>query len=80
MREGREEYVVVKKILGIRLNKKHVISEFLVENASGSEWISKKDAIVLAQSGVLYATVIRAKSGVYLRPRSHQKSFGNMVY
>ncbi|MBA2727298.1 MAG: hypothetical protein H0U49_03890 [Parachlamydiaceae bacterium] len=49
-REGREEYIEVKNVLGVHLNKKHVVSEFLVGNSSGSEWISKKDAIALAQT------------------------------
>lgn len=78
-REGREEFIEVKKILGVHFNKKHVVSEFLVGNSNGKEWISKKDAIVFAQAGILYATVVHAKSGDYLRPKFHQQSFRNMV-
>jgi hypothetical protein len=78
-REGREEYIEVKKILGVHLNKKHVVSEFLVGNSSDSEWICKKEAIALAQAGVLYATVVHAGSGDYLRPKFHQSSFSQMI-
>jgi hypothetical protein len=77
-REGREEYTEVKKILGVHLNKKHVVFEFLVGNSSGSGWICKKEAIALAQAGVLYATVVHAGSGDYLRPKFHQSSFRQM--
>ena len=78
-REGREEYVEVKKVLGVHVNKVHGISEFLVGSLSQSEWIPKKDAIVLAESGLLYAIVVHAKNGSYLRPKFHQMSFRQMV-
>jgi hypothetical protein len=60
-REGREEYTEVKKVLGVHLNKKHIVSEFLIGNSNGSEWISKKDAIALAQAGILYAILYMQK-------------------
>jgi hypothetical protein len=78
-REGREEYTEVKKVLGVHLNKKHIVSEFLIGNSNVSEWISKKDAIALAQTGVLYAIVVHAKSGDYLRPKFHQVPFSQMI-
>ncbi len=65
-REGREEYTEVKKVLGVHL-KKHTVSEFLIGDSTGSEWISKKDAIALAQAGILYAIVVHAKSGEQAR-------------
>jgi hypothetical protein len=67
-RVGKEEYVEVKKILGIHVNKKHIILEFLVGNSITSTWISKHDAIVLAEEGKLHAVVVHAKNGTYLRP------------
>jgi len=66
-REGREEYIEVKKILGVRLNKKRTISEFLVGNSGASKWITKQEAIALAEKGGLHATVVHAKQGIYLR-------------
>lgn len=78
-REGREEYTEVKKILGVRINKQHVIFEFLIGSADGSKWIPKKEAIVLAEAGFLYAIVVHTKGESYLRPKFHQKSFRQMV-
>lgn len=35
-REGKEEYIEVKKILGVHINKKHIMFEFLVGNSTAS--------------------------------------------
>lgn len=78
-REGREEYTEVKKVLGVRINKRHVITEFLVGNSNDSAWIIKKEAIALAEAGVLYAIVVHTKGEPYLRPKSHQTLFREMV-
>jgi len=72
-REGREEYIEVKKILSVRLNNKRIISEFLVGNAGAGKWISKQEAIALAEKGGLHATVVHAKHGIYLRSEYHGK-------
>lgn len=79
-REGREEYTPtkVKKVLGVHV-KRHVITEFLIGNLSESSWITKKEAIVLAEAGQLFAIVVRTKREPYLRPKAHQKSFREMV-
>lgn len=56
-----------------------MITEFLVGNLSGSSWVTKKEAIVLAEAGVLHATVVHTKREPYLRPKTHQTSFREMV-
>jgi len=78
-REGREEYIEVKKILGIHFNKKRVISEFLVGNSSASIWISKQEAIALAEEGKLHAVVVHSKHCVYLRPEYHHIPFKQLI-
>lgn len=45
---GFEEYIEVKKITGVHLNKKRTISEFLVTDSASSIWMSRVDAIALA--------------------------------
>lgn len=79
-REGREEYTPskLKKVLGVRM-KRHVITEFLVGNLGESSWITKKEAIVLAEAGKLIATVVHTKGESYLRPKTQQQSFREMV-
>lgn len=78
-RQGREEYTEIKKIIGVHINKKHVIFEFLIANSDSKEWISKKEAVALAKAGQLYATVVHTKGEPYLRPKFHQTSFKQMI-
>ena len=79
-REGREEYTPteMKQVLGVHM-KRHVITEFLVGDMTESAWITKKEAIALAESGKLIAIVVHTKGEPYLRPKIHQKSFREMV-
>lgn len=78
-REGREKYIEVKKVLGVHFNKKGVISEFLVGDGLTNLWISKPDAITLAEEGELQAVVVHAKQGFYLRPAYHLMPFKQMI-
>ncbi|MES2344919.1 MAG: hypothetical protein V4494_03150 [Chlamydiota bacterium] len=78
-REGREEYIEVKKVLGIHFNKKRVIFEFLVGDSMVNSWISKQEAIVLAEEGRLHAIVVHTKRGVYLRPEYHRTPFKQLI-
>jgi len=78
-REGKEEHIRVQKILGIHVNKKRIIFEFLIGDAVESAWVSKQDAILLAEEGKLHAIVVHGKNGAYLRPEYHHTSFKNMI-
>lgn len=73
--EGYEEFKVVEKITGIRMNKKRVISEYLVRGIRGERWLLKDAAIAMAEEGCLHAVVVHTKNGVYLRPEHGSKSF-----
>lgn len=68
----------MKKVLGVHM-KRHVITEFLVGDLTESVWITKKEAIALAEEGKLIATVVHTKGEPYLRPKTHQQSFREMV-
>jgi hypothetical protein len=76
---GHEEYIEVKKIIGVHLDRKRSISEFLVEDSSAKTWITKDKAIVLAEEGRLHAIVVRVNNKKYLRPEFHQKPFRQMI-
>jgi hypothetical protein len=78
-RDGREEPIFVKKILNVHVNSKRVISEFLVGDDQGKEWISKSSAISLAEAGRLHAIVVHAKTGTYLRPEYHRTPFKQLI-
>lgn len=78
-REGKEEYIEVKKILGVHVNKRGIFSEFLVGDVHTSIWISKEEAIALAEQGRLHAVVVHTKYGAYLRPEYHHASFKQLI-
>lgn len=79
-REGREEYIEVKKILGVQLDKKRIISEFLIGDTSTSIWVSKQEAVALADEGKLHAIMVHSKHCVYLRPEYHHTPFKQLIY
>lgn len=78
-REGKEEFIEVKKVLGVHINRKKVIFEFLIGNNTESTWIAKKEAVALAEAGLLHAIVVHTKGEPYLRPKYHHKSFRGLV-
>jgi hypothetical protein len=78
-REGKEEFIEVKNVLGVHINRKKVIFEFLVGNSVESAWISKKEAVALAEAGLLHAIVVHTKGESYLRPKYHHKSFRELA-
>ena len=78
-RDGREEFIIVKKIINVRMNSKRVISEFLIGDAYESQWFSKQAAIALAKEGRLHAIVVHAKTSTYLRPEYHHTPFRQLL-
>lgn len=78
-KEGFEEFIEVKSVVGIRMNKKHAISEYLIKDLAQELWYPKDRAISLAEEGRLHAIVIHAKRGAYLRPKFHSKPFRDLV-
>ena len=78
-RDGLEEPIFVKKILSVHVNSKRVISEFLIGDDQGKEWITKSSAISLAEAGRLHAILVHTKTGAYLRPEFHRTPFKQLI-
>jgi hypothetical protein len=78
-REGKEEYIEVKKIIGVHVNKKRIIFEFLIGDSDGDVWVSKQEAVVLVEDGRLHAVIVHGKNGTYLRPKYHRTRFKDMI-
>lgn len=78
-KEGFEEFVEVKSVVCVRMNRKHVISEYLIKDLKQEQWCSKDESIALAEEGRLHAIVVHAKRGAYLRPEFHAKPFRDLV-
>ena len=66
-REGKEEYIEVKKIIEFALIKNASFLSFLWDSVVNS-WISKQEAIALAENGRLHAIIVHGKNETYLRP------------
>ncbi len=60
--------------------KHGIIYEYLIRQNGNDVWISKQDAVALAQEWKLHAIVVHSSNGsVYLRPEFHGKAFREMV-
>jgi hypothetical protein len=76
---GREDPIPRWFITGIHM-KYGVIYEYQIQQNGKSMWISKQDAILLAQEWKLHAILVHCSNGrMYLRPESHGKAFHEMV-
>lgn len=63
-----------------RAQEKKVIYEYLVQCSNGPVWISKAEAIMLAEENRLRATVVHLKSGAaHLRPQQGCGAFAQIV-
>lgn len=77
--EGYDEFKIIKKVVGVRMNKKRVIFEYLIKDLEKEEWCLKEAAIAMAEVGILHATVVHTKKGSYLRAEYGSTSFKELV-
>jgi hypothetical protein len=77
---GDETFELTKeKVVGVKFLK-HKATEFLVQSTSGTKkWITRTQAIALAEDKRLLAVVVHGRHGVYLRPFPHQPRFHDMI-
>jgi len=73
-----EEYIPIQKVVGVK-KINHRITDYLVLNYSEKKWISREEAINLAENQKLRAVVVHNKKHTYLRPFPHELSFKDMV-
>lgn len=76
---GDETFEAAKeKVVGVKFLK-HKATEFLVQSASGTKkWITRAQAIALAETKKLLAVVVHRQHGICLRPFPHQTRFQDM--
>ncbi len=68
-----------EKVIGVRFIKRKA-TEFLVYSVDGAKkWISRAQAIALAEAKQLLVIVVHGRYGVYLRPFPHQIRFHDMI-
>ena len=73
-----EEYTPIQKVVGIKICN-HRITSYLVLNFSEKKWVSREEAIALAENRKLRAVVVHNKKYPHLRPFPHDPPFRGMV-
>jgi hypothetical protein len=72
---GREDFIAKWYITAVH-KKRGIITEYLVKMNRNTVWISKKDALKLADEKKLHAVVVHPQNGhAYLRPEFGSKPF-----
>lgn len=76
---GKEDFIDSCYITGVHM-KRGVIQEYRICKGGNDVWVSKQDAIILAQEWKIHAIVVHSSNGnLYLRPIYHGKCFREMV-
>lgn len=73
-----EDYIPIQKVIGIKISNRR-ITNYLVLNISEKKWISREEAISLAENQKLRAVVVHNKKHTYLRPFPHDPPFRDMI-
>lgn len=76
--EEGEEYDPIQKVVGVKVQGKR-ISNYLVLYNSEKRWISREEAINLAEKRLLRAVVVHRINHIYLRPYPHEVSFKELI-
>lgn len=77
--EGKEDFILKYYISCVRI-KRGVICEYCIQQNGKDVWLSKQEAIALAQEWRIHAIVVHCSNGtMYLRPEYHAKRFREMV-
>lgn len=76
---GREEFIEKWHISGVH-KKRGVITEYLLKKNGGPVWVSKENALNLAEEGRVHAVVVHLKTGqTYLRTEFGSKPFESIL-
>lgn len=73
-----EEYTPIQKVVGVKMSNHRVIS-YLVLNPPEKRWITREEAINLAENRLLRAVVVHNKKHVYLRPFPHDPPYKSII-
>ena len=57
----------------------HKVTHYLVLTPQGKRWITREEAINLAESRLLRAVVVHNKKHIYLRPFPHETPYRDLV-
>ncbi len=73
-----EEYIPIQKIIGVKMNN-HRVTSYLVLAHPEKRWVTRTEAISLAENRLLRAVVVHNKNQTYLRPFPHETPYRDLV-
>lgn len=73
-----EEYTPIQKVGGVKMCN-HRITSYLILNPPDQRWVTREEAINLAEQHLLRAVVVHSKRYTYLRPFPHETPYRNLV-
>lgn len=73
-----EDYTPIQKVGGVKMSH-HRVTEYLIVNPSEKRWVTREEAIQLAEKKLLRAVVVHNKKHTYLRPFPHETSYRDLI-
>lgn len=73
-----EEYIPIQKIIAVKMIN-HKVTSYLILNPPEKQWLTREEAINLAEKQLLQAVVVHNKKQTYLRPFPHETPYRDLV-
>jgi len=73
-----EEYIPIQKIISVKMSN-HKVTSYLVLAPPEKRWITREEAVNLAENRLLRAVVVHNKKQTYLRPFPHETLYRDLV-
>lgn len=73
-----EEYTPIQKVAGVKMSN-HRITSYLILNPPEQRWVTREEAINLAEKHLLRAVVVHNKKHTYLRPFPHETPYKDLI-
>ena len=73
-----EDYTPIQKVGGVKMSH-HRITDYLIVNLQEKRWVTREEAIQLAENKLLRAVVVHNKKHTYLRPFPHDTPFRDLL-
>jgi hypothetical protein len=73
-----EDYTPIEKVGGVKMSH-HRITDYLIVNPAEKRWVTREEAIRLAEKKLLRAVVVHSKKHIYLRPFPHETPYRMLI-
>ena len=73
-----EDYTPIQKVGGVKMSH-HRITDYLIVNLQEKRWVTREEAIQLAEKKLLHAVVVHNKKHTYLRPFPYEIPYRDLL-